>query len=76
MALAGSQLGEGGNVNGLEECTIACPYCGEVIGILVDRSLPQQTYTEDCQVCCCPAVITVDTDAEGRLSVSAAREDD
>lgn len=63
-------------MNGLEEWAIACPYCGEVIGILVDLSVPQQIYTEDCQVCCCPAVINVETDAEGRLSVTAAREND
>jgi hypothetical protein len=69
-------VGECGEVNGLEEHDIVCPYCGEVIGILVDLSVPQQTYTEDCQVCCCPAVITVETDAGGRLSVTAAREDD
>ena len=68
--------GEGGTVNGLEERDIVCPYCGEVIGILIDPSVPQQTYTEDCQVCCCPAVITVEADAEGRLSVTAVREDD
>ena len=70
------QVGEVGGVNGLEEYDIVCPYCGEVIGILVDLSVPWQTYTEDCQVCCCPAVIRVETDAEGRLSVTAVREDD
>ena len=36
----------------LTERTIGCPYCGEAISILVDESLPEQQYAEDCQVCC------------------------
>ncbi|HEY0893029.1 MAG TPA: CPXCG motif-containing cysteine-rich protein, partial [Cellvibrio sp.] len=34
-----------------EECFLDCPYCGEPISVLVDCSLEQQTYVEDCQVC-------------------------
>jgi len=43
----------------LTERTIGCPYCGEAISILVDESLPEQQYTEDCQVCCRPTVLDV-----------------
>ena len=43
----------------LTERTIGCPYCGEAISILVDESLPEQQYTEDCQVCCRPIVLDV-----------------
>ena len=48
----------------LAEKTIQCPYCGESIGILVDCSIDEQEYIEDCQVCCCPIIInaTVDDD--------------
>ncbi|MDH5392043.1 MAG: CPXCG motif-containing cysteine-rich protein [Gammaproteobacteria bacterium] len=38
----------------LQEMAIQCPYCGEVIELLIDGSVPQQSYIEDCQVCCCP----------------------
>ena len=31
-----------------------CPYCWESISILVDTSIPSQTYVEDCEVCCNP----------------------
>ncbi|VCU66728.1 hypothetical protein [Pseudomonas synxantha] len=31
-----------------------CPYCGEVVETTVDLSGGDQTYIEDCQVCCRP----------------------
>ena len=59
-----------------EECFLDCPYCGESISVLVDCSCEQQTYIEDCQVCCQPMVLHVLVDEEGMPSVSAQREDD
>ncbi len=41
------------------EQTVQCPYCGENIGVLVDHSIPQQNYIEDCQVCCRPINFSV-----------------
>ena len=38
---------------------VTCPYCGERIDILVDPSIPEQSYIEDCQVCCRPITINV-----------------
>ena len=35
----------------------SCPYCGEQISILVDLSVADQEYIEDCEVCCRPMVI-------------------
>lgn len=35
-----------------------CPYCWEEISMLVDSSVPSQTYIEDCEVCCNPIEIT------------------
>ena len=35
-----------------------CPYCGEQISMIVDLSVRQQTYVEDCEVCCNPIEIT------------------
>lgn len=31
-----------------------CPYCGEEISMLLDPSVRQQVYVEDCEVCCNP----------------------
>ncbi len=38
---------------------VGCPYCGERIDIMVDPSIPEQSYIEDCQVCCRPITINV-----------------
>jgi len=31
-----------------------CPYCWESISILIDASIAEQDYVEDCEVCCNP----------------------
>jgi len=41
------------------ETSVQCPYCGEFITIFVDPSEDEQTYTEDCSVCCRPIVFRV-----------------
>ncbi|NOR65079.1 MAG: CPXCG motif-containing cysteine-rich protein [Candidatus Scalindua sp.] len=61
-------------MNFLEEHTISCPYCGELITILVDRSVDTQQYIEDCQVCCRPIVIQVIVSANGRCQIDARDE--
>ncbi|QEY17036.1 CPXCG motif-containing cysteine-rich protein [Cellvibrio sp. KY-GH-1] len=60
----------------LEECCLDCPYCGEPISVLVDCSIDQQTYVEDCQVCCRPIVLQVAVDEQGYPQVYALREDE
>ena len=42
---------------------VMCPYCGESVELLVDGTLPQQEYVEDCEICCRPMVVTVDATA-------------
>jgi len=44
---------------------ISCPYCGEVIEVLVDPSVPVQDYIEDCEVCCRPITLSVSVDDDG-----------
>jgi hypothetical protein len=39
------------------ERRIRCPFCGESISILLDPSGGDQSYVEDCQVCCQPMQI-------------------
>ncbi|WP_413664399.1 CPXCG motif-containing cysteine-rich protein [Microbulbifer sp. CNSA002] len=58
------------------ERSIYCPYCGEIIKILVDSSVLPQQYTEDCQVCCRPIVFSVELDLNGELSIVAHTEDE
>ena len=36
-----------------------CPYCWEEISMLLDPSISQQTYVEDCEICCNPIVLKV-----------------
>jgi hypothetical protein len=43
---------------------VRCPYCGEPIELLVDATLPNQKYIEDCEVCCRPMVVEVDATAD------------
>lgn len=58
------------------EHSIGCPYCGETISILIDDSLPEQSYVEDCQVCCRPIVLNVSIDPDGDASVVARSENE
>ena len=60
----------------LTEKPIGCPYCGETITILVDDSLPDQQYIEDCQVCCRPIVLKVSVDAGGDAVVLVTSENE
>ncbi|MDJ0751528.1 MAG: CPXCG motif-containing cysteine-rich protein [Woeseiaceae bacterium] len=53
------------------EKRIGCPYCGETITIVVDESVPEQTYIEDCEVCCRPIVMHVLVDDDGDVMVDA-----
>ncbi len=53
------------------EKSISCPYCGETITIFIDDSVPEQTYIEDCQVCCRPIVMHATVDFDGDVMVDA-----
>jgi hypothetical protein len=57
-----------------EEAQITCPFCWETLTILLDLSLPEQDYIEDCQVCCQPIRITY-TSNDGAISSLNAEQD-
>lgn len=63
-------------MDALIEETVACPYCGESIAVLIDPQDAGQQYTEDCQVCCKPILFSVLVDAMGQLSVSVRDENE
>jgi len=58
-----------------EVAPIYCPYCGEKIEVIVDGSVGQQYYTEDCSVCCRPIELSI-TVVDDAISVDARREDE
>jgi Cysteine-rich CPXCG len=36
----------------------SCPHCGEPIDLTLDLSVPEQSYIEDCPVCCRPMAVS------------------
>lgn len=61
----------------LQEKTASyCPYCGESIELLIDCSIPEQEYIEDCQVCCRPIQIWATVDESGWPSLTLKAEDE
>jgi len=63
-------------MNQIQEKDIGCPYCGEIITVLVDASAGNQKYIEDCQVCCRPMDICVLVATNGQCQVEASSEND
>lgn len=41
-------------MNCLESHGVNCPYCGEHFQALIDYSVAEQMYIEDCYICCRP----------------------
>jgi transcription elongation factor Elf1 len=44
-----------------------CPHCWEEISMILDVSVPSQTYIEDCEVCCNPIEVSTHFE-DGELS--------
>lgn len=55
----------------MEEAFFQCPYCWEQISMLVDTSLIEQTYIEDCEVCCNPIQISLSCEDQVVVSLRA-----
>lgn len=60
----------------LDSQDIECPYCGEVISLLLDSSAGSQRYIEDCHVCCRPITVVLDVDEDGDPWVRVQSEED
>ena len=60
----------------LDSQEIECPYCGEVISLVLDPSAGAQRYIEDCQVCCRPITVVLDVDEDGDPLVRVQSEHD
>ena len=61
-------------MNLIESAEASCPHCGEPISLTLDLSVPEQSYIEDCAVCCQPMVVSYHADGGelSDLSVEAA----
>ena len=45
-------------MNLLQGHDATCPHCWETIDLTLDLSVPDQSYIEDCPVCCRPMFVT------------------
>ncbi|KGE05118.1 CPXCG motif-containing cysteine-rich protein [Pseudohaliea rubra] len=57
-----------------EEWDAQCPYCGEPLTLLLDPMEAGADYSEDCQVCCQPMVVSVHAEADGTLAAQVRAE--
>ncbi len=53
---------------------LRCPWCGERFETLVDASVGDADYVEDCPVCCRPIEMHLAVDDDG-IRLDAGRED-
>jgi len=56
----------------MNEYFFQCPYCWEEISMLIDTSVRQQKYIEDCEVCCNPIELELLTE-EGEITAFNAK---
>lgn len=60
----------------LETVRVQCPYCWEMIDLVVDCSVGDQEYIEDCEVCCRPIIFQVRMDPHSGPEVVALRDNE
>jgi len=48
-----------------------CPYCWQTISMVLDVSAPEQTYVEDCEVCCQPIEVSYAVEEEAVVDFAA-----
>ena len=63
-------------MNMLDTRDVECPYCGEMIELVLDTSAGAQRYVEDCPVCCRPITVELSVDAGGAAVVRVQSQDD
>jgi cysteine-rich CPXCG protein len=61
----------------LDPDVLTCPYCGEDVELVIDESGgDQQSYVEDCPVCCRPWQVEVMLDPEEGWIATLRTSDD
>jgi hypothetical protein len=58
---------ENAPLNLLQGQDATCPHCWETINLTLDLSVPEQSYIEDCPVCCKPMLVSYST-ADGEIA--------
>lgn len=53
---------------------IQCPYCGQRFDLLVDTSAASQRFTTDCEVCCRPFEVLVESEPGRILSLEIVEQ--
>jgi len=59
----------------MEEHFFQCPYCWEEISMLLEPSISEQQYIEDCEVCCRPIQIEFNFNKELQSFSARSLED-
>jgi endogenous inhibitor of DNA gyrase (YacG/DUF329 family) len=54
---------------------VACPHCGETVNLTLDLSVPEQSYIEDCPVCCKPMIVAF-TSVDGEVAEMSVEASD
>jgi len=60
----------------LHSYTVSCPYCGESFETRIDTSQGNQSYIEDCYVCCRPLQFYLQVDHDGNILDLLPQRDD
>lgn len=63
-------------MQGLHSTSISCPYCGEVFDAIIDCSVAQQAYIEDCEICCRPINFDVSVSPDDEVAVNVSHENE
>lgn len=61
-------------MNGLETKQVQCPCCWETFAAVIDCSVTEQEYVEDCYVCCRPLIFQVQTDGAEVTAINVISE--
>lgn len=51
-----------------------CPHCGQSVSVLLDLSVSDQEYIEDCEVCCRPIEIRYAVGSDGEIEFEGGRD--
>lgn len=61
-------------MSAIETVPARCPYCAAPIELIVDCSVAEQEYVEDCEVCCRPIIVRATVGADGDVYVDLRQE--
>lgn len=60
----------------IREIKSLCPYCNSAISLLIDTSLQEQQYIEDCEVCCRPISVNLVYTDESNFQLQLLQENE